>query len=157
DRVQVAQAADHEITVAPVELLPAQLPFERHTADAVLCVDVEVVERRATELGALLRAGVAQRRIGPVAVGDVAPGNVTLLERIVVPGLCAEPRAVVVLRVFDPEVAVDDLRDRVALVEVEVPVVLVAAGGGRERGAAHADLRAVDVGQQTAVAPYGAV
>ena len=112
DRVQVAQAAEDEEAVAPVELLLAQGPFERHGRDALAAARVEVVEHDAAEARARLGAGVAQRCVRRVAVGDVAPGMVGLRQRIVVPRLDARQDAVVAVLVLQAQIAVDDLRDR---------------------------------------------
>src|SRR4051794_13434613 len=59
DRVEVAQPAEDDEAVAPVELLPAQAPVEGHGAPLMVAADVQVVERRAAEAGAILRAVVA--------------------------------------------------------------------------------------------------
>ena len=157
DRVQVAQSAEDEEAVAPVELLIAQVPFERHGGDAMAAARVEVVEHDAAEARARLGAGVAQRRVRRVAVGDVPPGMAALRHRIVVPRLGARQDAVVAVPVLEAQIAVHDLRHRSALVEVEVAVVLVAAGGRRQGGTGNADQRAVHVGQQIGVLRHGPV
>src|SRR5262245_37805453 len=78
-----------------------------------------------------------------------------ILQGVVVPRLRAHQAAVVPVRIPDAQVAVHDLRDWIALAEVQVAVVLIAAGGRCEAGTRDTNRRAVYVGHQIGVLPNG--
>ena len=133
-------------TLTPAHHLATQARIQEHIPQLEVSVDEGVEDLSSGELGVVVEAIVAERLPAGIAVDDITPGAVAIFQLEVIPVFTAGKQADILVAQFKVMHTLENLREGIALVEVQVSVVINAViGNGHATAVKTADQRRIPV------------